>query len=288
VDYALSDARDHDARHFKVTKELRGYGALVDLGYVSHTFLKDCRQHEVSYVIRLKEGWKVKVDGVVTGTAAAAAFDEGPFDFATALANESLQFKDGVLDLNISLRVEGERFPLRLVALEIPGKNVCVFLTNLPRERYAAALVGDLYRLRWEIEKDNKLNKSDRDMDELDGHKKASVHIMLYSALLGSLLVNRVVHHDHRELFATWQDRPRAPFHARLVAMALAAAHSALAEAMATEDSTHPGWRSARAVLEGDGRDPNWRRRPSVLDTLFGFTAPPGRPRRGKTTHLPA
>ena len=282
MDYLVSDARDHDASHFRITEEMRGVGVLVDLGYVSHTFLKDCRKHGVSYVIRLKDGWKVKVDEVITGRTAAEAFDKGPFDFAAALENQSLRFKEGMLDLGISLYVEGQRFPLRLVALEIPGKNTCVFLTNLPQAQYTASLVGSLYRLRWEIEKDNKLNKSDRDMDELDGRKKESVHIMLYAALLGSILVNRVVHHDHRELFATWNDRPRAPFHARLVAMALAAAHSALAEAMATDDLTHPAWRQARAVLEGDGRDPNWRRRPSVLDTLFGFTAPPGRPRRAK------
>lgn len=288
VDYVISDARDHDARHFKVTEELRGCGVLVDLGYVSHTLLKDCLKHGVSYVIRLKDGWKVKVEGIVTGAAAAAVFDEGPFDFAAALANETLRFEKGVVDLDISLCVDKERFPLRLVALEVPGKNVCVFLTNLPRDRYPATLVGDLYRLRWEIEKDNKLNKSDRDMDELDGQKTASVHIMLFAALLGSILVNRVVHHDHQDLFATWKERPRAPFHARLVAMALAASHSALAEALATEDLAHPAWRAARAVLEGDGRDPNWRSRPSVLDTLFGFTAPPGRPRRAKLAAGPA
>jgi hypothetical protein len=279
LDYCVSDARDHDARFLKVTEAFRGLGVLVDLGYVSHAFLLDCEQYEVSYVVRLKEKWNVSVKAVVTGEAAADAFKEGPFDFASALANQRLQFKNGVLDLDVSLRVEGRPHPVRLVVLEIPGKGVCAFLTNLVRERYPAELVGLLYRLRWEIEKDNKLNKSDEDLDELDGRKVSSVHIMLYASLLGSLVVNRIVHHDHQELFATWEERPRAPLHARLVALALASCRAALTEALATQDPEHRAWQSVFAVVEGSGRDPNWRRRPSVLDVLLGFTAPPGRPR---------
>ena len=158
-----------------------------------------------------------------------------------------------------------------------------MFLTNLPRALYPADLVGDLYRLRWEIEKDNKLNKSKWGMDELDGRKPESVHPMLYASLLGSLIVNSIVHHDHQELFSRHpQDRKHGPLHARLVALALSSSHGDLAEALAAPGIPSRAWERALIVIEIDGRDPNWRRRPSVLDTLFGFTAPPGRPRRQK------
>ena len=148
--------------------------------------------------------------------------------------------------------------------------------------------MGDLYRLRWEIEKDNKLNKSDFNMDELDGRKPESVHAMLYAALLGSLIVNSIVHQDHQELFSRHPPaRKHGPLHARLVALALGSSHGSLAEALAHPDEPTRAWERALIVIDVDGRDPNWRRRPSVLDTLFGFTGSPGRPRRQKKSKSP-
>ena len=288
VNFQLSPARRHDANYCRLTEDLRGFGLLVDLGYAGHDFLLNCRRFGVSYVIRLKTGWKVNVESVVEGAVAADAFDAGPFDFASALEGKRLRFKDGRLDLDITLKIDGERFPARLVGLETPGKGVCVFLTNLPWHQYPADLVGQIYRLRWDIEKDNKLNKSDRDMDELDGRKPESVHTMLYASLLGSVIVNRIVHHDHQALFAQAPAaRKRGPLHARLVALALAASHGALAEALVQPQKSSRAWSRASIVIDVDGRDPNWRSRPSVLDTLFGFTAPPGRPRRQKKIKNP-
>jgi hypothetical protein len=168
------------------------------------------------------------------------------------------------------------------VALEIPGKGVCAFLTSLDRKLYPPELVGTLYRLRWEIEKDNKVNKSDFCIDALDGRKKESVCAMIYASLLGSVLVNRIVHEDHRVLQRTFETSPRGPLHVRLVALALATAHYELARALADPERPTAAWRGAAAVIEGCGRDPNWRNRPSVLDKLHGFTVPPGRPRKQK------
>jgi hypothetical protein len=218
--------------------------------------------------------------GRTVPSPSANAFDKGPFDFAAALANKKLRFKNGRLDLDVWLPIDGEQFPLRLVALEIPGKGVCAFLTCLPRKRYPAVLVGDLYRLRWNIEHDNKLNKSDFGLKDLDGRKPESVHAMLSASLLGSVIINRIVHHDHQELFANWKRRQQGPMHVRLVALALAACHAELARALAEPERQGDAWHRAIAVLEGSGRDPNWRSRPSVLDKMLGFTAPPGRPRR--------
>ena len=281
INYHLSPAKEHDSQHCRLTEELRGHGLLVDLGSVSHQFLLDCRRLDIDHVIKVKTGWKVNVSSVIEGQAAADAFDKGPFDFGEALADKTLQFVDSRLDLDVWLPINGERFALRLVALKIRGKGVCAFLTSLPRRRYPADLVGDLYRLRWNIEHDNKLNKSDVGLRHLDGRKVESVHTMLYASLLGSVIINRLVHHDHRELFATWKQRPRGPLHVRLVALALATCHGKLARALTEPEMGEESWQRAIAVIEGSGRDPNWRSRPSVLDRMLGFTAPPGR-RRGK------
>jgi len=281
VDYQLAPARRHDANYCVLTEDLRGHGLLVDLGYVSHDYLRSCEEFGVKTVIRLKSGWKVNVEKVIEGTSVAAAIDGDVFDFATALADKRLEFVKGRLDLDVALTVKGKRFPMRLVGLEIPGKGVCLFLTNLDRSQYTAHLVGQLYRLRWEIEKDNKLNKSDEGADELDGEKPASVHTVLYASLIASLVVNSVVHLNHQELFATPPEkRKKGPMHARLVALALGAVHGSLSEAIAEPDCPTTAWQRTLNVLEASARDPNWRRRPSVLDTLFGFVAPPGRPRR--------
>ena len=101
---------------------------------------------------------------------------------------------------------------------------------------------------------------------------------MLSASLLGSVIINRIVHHDHQELFANWKRRQQGPMHVRLVALALAACHAELARALAEPERQGDAWHRAIAVLEGSGRDPNWRSRPSVFDTRLGFTAPPGRP----------
>jgi hypothetical protein len=283
VNYHLWAAREHDALHCVLTEDLRGYGLLVDLGYVSHAFLNECRDLGIEHVIRLKTGWKVKVSSVVEGEAAAGAFDKGPFDLAEALAGKELRFRDGRLDLDVTLTVDGQPFSLRLVALDIPGKGMCAFLTSLARKRYSADLVGTLYRLRWEIEKDNKVNKSDFDLDALDGRKKASVHAMLYASLLSTIVVNRIVHADHRALKTLWKKAPRGPLHVRLVALALGTASFSLAGALAENDRKSAAWRGAVAVINGPGRDPNWRSRPSVLDTLHGFTVSPGRARKQRS-----
>ncbi len=283
VNMHLSSAREHDARHCVVTEELRGHGLLVDLGYASHNFLRDCRKHGVEFVIRLKSGWKVNIDKAVRGEHVASLGGDGVLRLEEALTGQTLRFEDGALDFDVHLTVDGRPFPLRLVAMEVPGQGVCAFLTSLDRERYSPELVCKLYRLRWEIEKDNKVNKSDLCLDELDGRKPCSVHTMLYAALLGTTIVNRIVHDDHRELFASWSERPRGPLHARLVAMALATASFGLAAALVDPKASDTTWLRALAVINGSGRDPNWRRRASVLDTMLGFVAPPARPRRQKS-----
>lgn len=43
------------------------------------------------------------------------------------------------------------------MALESPGKELCAILTNLPHRDYSAErAASSLYRLSWEIEKDNR------------------------------------------------------------------------------------------------------------------------------------
>lgn len=107
---------------------------------------------------------------------------------------------------------------------------------------------------------------------------------MITASLLGSSIVGRLIHADHCALAADRAKRKpmkHGSLHARLLAMAVAAFHVKIAAAMEPSETTDP-WDSIASGLDHLARDPNWRRRPSVLDTLYGFTTTPGRNRRQK------
>jgi hypothetical protein len=281
LNFHLSPAHEHDSRHCLVDESLAGYGLLLDLGYASHDRLRTCVEHGVEAVIRLKTGWRINVETVHEGAVLTEKLFDEPVDFKLLFESQQVRFENGQLDIDVRLGKGELSIPLRLVALEVPGKGVCAFLTTLTRGQASAELVGLLYRLRWEIERDNKLNKSDFSMDDMDCRKGCSARTLVYGALLGSVLVNRVVHQDHREKATASVPATTGPMHARLVAMVLMAGCQTLATAL-LEPETTTAWVGLASRLES-ARDPNWRRRPSVLDTMLGFVAPPGRSRRAKT-----
>jgi hypothetical protein len=283
IDYAFWPAREHDSEHFEVTASMRGIGLLMDLGYASHARLRDCIRHGVSVVIKLKDRWKAAIEEVHVGSVEGLLAGT---DVADAVSSMQLECIDGVIDADVKLGSGAKAYRMRLVAIELADKGLCVFLTNLPRDRYAARVVGDLYRLRWDIEKSNKLDKSDFCLDELDCRKLCSAHTMLMASLLGSCIIGRLVHADHRALAAAKEPMTRGPVHARLLALALAAFHVPLSDALRVDDDET--WSVLARKLAHLSRDPNWRRRASVLDTMLGFVAPPGRPRRQKTIAIEA
>jgi hypothetical protein len=262
---------------------MRGLGLLFDLGYASHDRLRACFEHGVRFVCKLKDGWMACIQAVHAGEVAGLCTGT---DLADAVSLGQVDCKDGVIDADVELSSGAQAYTARLVAMELPDRGLCVFLTNLPRERYPARVVGDLYRLRWEIEKSNKLDKSDLCLDELDCRKPCSVRAMLYASLLGSCIVGRLVHADHCALAAQKAAPTRGPIHARLLALALASMSTMVSDALADDDPQR--WERLAGSLAHCSRDPNWRRRPSVLDRMLGFVAPPGRPRSQKKTQAPA
>lgn len=67
----------------------------------------------------------------------------------------------------------------------------------------------------------------------------------------------------------------RAPLHALLLMRALASAHGTITRLLQAETPELPEWRKLMSRLRDFGSDPNWRRRPSVLDRIQGLKAPP-------------
>jgi hypothetical protein len=57
-----------DHAQFHLDESWRGLGLLCDLGYASMRLVRDCEQHNVRHVMRLKDSWKPKVLAVARGT----------------------------------------------------------------------------------------------------------------------------------------------------------------------------------------------------------------------------
>ena len=73
----------------------------------------------------------------------------------------------------------------------------------------------------------------------------------------------------------TGRPRPR-PLHAGLVARMLATSALRIAETFEREgDDATNDWNKLADLIVHMGEDPNWRRRPSVLDQLRGWRAAP-------------
>lgn len=102
-----------------------GLGLLCDLGYASMKLLRACEQHNVRYVMRLKDSWKPKVLAVARGTL-TDTFVPGT-DLDILLDDEVLLLDGKVIDVDSALGPT--RIPARLVGIKTP-KGYCFFLIN--------------------------------------------------------------------------------------------------------------------------------------------------------------
>jgi hypothetical protein len=171
----------------------------------------------------------------------------------------------------------------RLVGVPTP-KGYCFFLTNLPRKTHGPLQVGDLYRVRWEIEIDNKVDKSAARIDEVTARKPVSVRILVLASLLNSTIARTIVQSEKLAILTLSRksDTPgaaRAPLHPILLMRALSSAHDTMVRLLLTSADDDAEWTRLMERLRGLGHDPNWRRRPSVLDRIQGLTASSGRAR---------
>lgn len=277
VGYTISPARDHDAPHLVLDESWRGHGLLVDLGYASHTLLRDAERLGVSYVLRLKESWKPKVDSIVAGDV-TKTFVAGT-DLDVLLDDDVLVLSGKSIDADVTL---GKSIRARLVGVEHEG-TYRYYLTNLPRER-TPEQVSTLYRVRWEIELDNKLDKSGFHIDAIVSRTPHTVRVLVHAAITASVIVCLIAH-KHR----LWQapppsqgaQRDKPPIHVQTLARKVASAADRIAVMMTlTGDDADHAWEELANHFLFFAVDPNWRHRPSVLDQLRGWSVRPA-PSRG-------
>jgi hypothetical protein len=270
----FSPAREHDSRHLAIDEAWRGCGLLADLGYASLERLRACNAHDVRFVIRLKDNWKPKVDYIARGQVTQECFPGTDLD---ALLEAEILVLDGRA-IDADVHVGGDKRPLhlRLVGVHTP-KGYGFFLTNLP-PRIGPRQVADLYRVRWEVELSIRLDQSVHRLDEIDAERPCSLKTLLHASLLASTIAALLAHTHNLKTRPTQADKPRmeAPLHPRRLALQLAVSCQSIAQAFDLKGvEAQRRWDKIAALLTHSGKDPNWRRRPSVLDQLRGWKRQP-------------
>jgi len=274
--YHLSPAREHDSLHLDIDESWRGLGVLMDLGYASIDRLRKCDAHDVRYVIRLKENWKPKVESIQRGEV-SETFLAGS-DLDALLEDGTLLLGGRVIDATVTLGPQPRSLRARLVGVPGPDREYHFYLTNLAGQ-VGPRQVADIYRVRWEIESDNKLDKSCHHLDEIGAKTEASVRALVHASLIGSMLASLIA---HRHRLAQPRPRGRAaervypPLHTQTLARAMAGTATRIAATLAMEPAlAEPEWQKIADYLLLLGYDPNWRRRPSVLDQMRGWKVLP-------------
>ena len=281
--YHLSPAKEHDAPHLVIDESFRGLGLLIDLGYASLGFIADCTTHGVAFVMRLKESWKPKVDSVTRGEVGATFF--AGTDLDAMLKSKTLLLGGRVVDAKVTIGRGAKQVHCRLCGVPTPDGSYRFYLTNLP-PRVGPHQVSDLYRVRWEIESDNKLDKSCNHLEQIGAQTGPAVRALLYASLISSMLACLVVHRHRLKQPALSEAHPEpttAPLHPQSVARAMGSAAVSLAGALELSgEAAERKWQHLAEHLTHMGKDPNWRRSPSILEKLRGYRITPGRPRSAR------
>lgn len=278
--YHLSPAREHDSPHLLLDESWRGLGLLVDLGYASLRLLSDCGRYGISLVMRLKESWKPKVQQIARGEVKKTFFPGTDLD---VLLSQKILVLDGqVVDAKVTLGTGPKQVHCRMCGVPAPDGSYRFYLTNLP-PRVGPHQVADFYRVRWEIESDNKLDKSCSHLQQISAQTGPAVRALLHASLISSMLACLLVHkHRLKQAPAPHPDSERTtpPLHPQSLARAMGSAASSLAGAFELRgEPAQKKWQQLAAYLEHMAKDPNWRRSPSILDQLRGWRISPGRPR---------
>lgn len=282
VRYHVSPARAHDSRHLTIDESWRGCGLLADLGYARLARLRACEAHDVRFVLRLKDNWNPKVDDIARGQVTQEFCPGTDLD---ALIAEEILVPDGrAIAADVHMGGAKQPLHLRLVGVQTP-KGDGFSLTNLP-PRLGPLQVADLDRVRWAVELSSRLDKSVTRLDEVDTEPPCSLKTLLYASLMASTIAALLAHTHNLKTRPAQAGMPRteAPLHPRRLALQLAASCQSIAEACQRQGAVAKRrWETIAAWLTHAGNDPNWRRRPSVLDQLRGWKRQPVV--RKKTNH---
>jgi len=287
VQYHFSPAREHDSRHLQIDESWRGYGLLADLASASLARLRACDAHGVRFVMRLKENWKPKVDDLARGQVTQAFFPGSDFD--ALLADDTLVLDGRTIDADVPIGQGRERVHVRLVGVQSP-KGYGFFLTHLP-PRIGPRQVADRSRVRWEVALSIRLDQSVNRLDAIDAEQPCTLKTLWHASRIASTIAALLAptHNVQTRPQQPGAPRTEAPLHPRRLALQLAVSCQSIAQAFELQGAeATQRWNKIAALLTHSGKDPNWRRRPSVLDQLRGWKRQPlarKKPNSGDVSH---
>lgn len=195
--HRITGERHADSRAFGIGHWAKDVLFLFDRGYASASLW--WRIHRVGgyFLTRLPNSYRPEV----------VAVNRKHRGRARKLVGESLRgtekgLKRRVLDVGCTFRVKvrpygkekGRRFDhaFRVVGLWNPdAKSYHYYVTNIPPDRIPAEHIGDIYRLRWEVETFYKTAKGGLGLGEVASSKPHIVRTQVRAALLRATLAMR-------------------------------------------------------------------------------------------------
>jgi hypothetical protein len=124
------------------------------------------------------------------------------------------------------------------------------------------------------VELSIRLDKSVNRLDAIDAEQPCTLKTLLYASLIASTIAALLAHIHTMQTRPQQPNAPRpaAPLHPRRLALQLAVSCQSIAQAFELQGAAATErWNKIAVLLMHSGKDPNWRRRPSVLDQLRGW-----------------
>jgi DDE family transposase len=206
----ITDGRAADqARAAALVPYLRAHDLVLrDLGYFGLPALRQIATQQACFLSRLCKGVQVYL----------AANDEAP-SLPLVVHLQQHFPRHAVVDLDVYVG-QADKLPCRLIAYRLPDEVVAHrrrtahevarkkgrtptqeylawlqygwYITNVSRDVWAAAVVGTVYRLRWQIELTFKHWKSLLHLHVLKGTRPERIKCLLYSRLITIVILNMI------------------------------------------------------------------------------------------------
>ena len=179
----LTEDTASERAHLPSPEELRGDLLLADRGYFEKKYLADVARAGGFFVVRAS----VSINPVVR-----AAYDsrgEELVELRGRRLKECALSKEEMVDLDVVWGTGAQAFQARVVARWNPEEKQYTWLvTNLSRDRYTAQAVGELYRLRWQVELMFKEWKSYANLHAFDTNNAGIAEGLIWTAIAASIL----------------------------------------------------------------------------------------------------
>ena len=193
----ITGERVSDSKRTHVGRWIRDRLLLFDLGYFDYGLFRQITRFGEHFVSRLKKyanGTIVAVRGGCTRRMVGKQLN-------------GHSFTGEVVDLDVSFGRGRDRATWRVVGLwNEEGSVYHWYVTSLDAERFGAALIGQIYRLRWQIELLFKEWKSICRLKDLTTGKRGIMLCLVYASLCTALLTRMMLRKACQECRQNWHD----------------------------------------------------------------------------------